>query len=281
MLAQTELREPLAAAQHLRAGGSDGSDDAIGNRCADDGCGGAGERAGTGAGERRRRALVRDQGRRDARLLGLQQQRPGDAPGRDVQRGRRGWAAHLRDPDRRHRRLLGQERRRRVDAAVRDVQLRERRRRSQLRVADGRHPRLLGAQHAVASVQRRAGRDLPRGQRRQHSRHHLELRRGHERRHHVLGLQLVRPREPAARHLHRRRCRRYPRLRADHGRGPSPAGAASAPTARRSRHRRPGSSPPSARATTTRAGSARTRRSPAWATTPPGEPRRRPGPSAP
>ena len=67
----------------------------------------------------------------------------------------------------------------------------------------------------------------------------------------------------------------------DHGRGPSPAGAASAPTARPSRHRRPGSSPPSARATTTRAGSARTRRSPAWATTPPGEPRRRPGPSAP
>ena len=195
--------------------------------------GGAGERAGTGAGERRRRALVRDQGRRDARLLGLQQRRPGDAPGRDVQRGRRGRAAHLRDPDRRHRRLLGQERRRRVDAAVRDVQLRERRRRSQLRVADGRHARLLGAQHAVASVQRRAGRDLPRGQRGQHGRHHLELRRGHERPHHVLGLQLVRPREPAARHLHRRRRRRYPRLRADHGREPSPAGAASAPTARR------------------------------------------------
>ena len=124
MLAQTELREPLAAAQHLRAGGSDGSDDAIGSRCADAGCGGAGERAGTRAGERRRRALVRDQGRRDARLLGLQQRRPGDAPGRDVQRGRRGRASHLRDPDRRHRRLLGQERRRRVDAAVRDVQLR-------------------------------------------------------------------------------------------------------------------------------------------------------------
>ena len=119
------------------------------------------QRAGTRAGERRRRPLVRDQGRRDARLLGLEQRRPGDAPERDVQRGRRGRAAHLRDPDRRHRRLLGQERRRRVDAAVRDVQLGERRRRSQLRGADRRHARVLGAQHAVASVQRRAGRDLP------------------------------------------------------------------------------------------------------------------------
>ena len=42
MLAQTELREPLAAAQHLRAGEVDGSDDAERCRGADDGLGARG-----------------------------------------------------------------------------------------------------------------------------------------------------------------------------------------------------------------------------------------------
>ena len=148
------------------------------------------------------------------------------------------------------------------------LQLRERRRRSQLRGADGRHARLLGAQHAVASVQRRAGRDLPLGQRGQHGRHHLELRRGHERPHHVLGLQLVRPRNPP------------PGTFTDAGAGGTHGCALTTDASLAcwggfSSNGAPFSTPPAgiftavSVATTTRAGSARTRRSPAWATTPP------------
>ena len=61
-------------------------------------------------GERGIRAHVRDQDRRDARLLGQRLQRPGDPAGRDLRRGQWGRQPHLCHPDRQRAALLGRQR---------------------------------------------------------------------------------------------------------------------------------------------------------------------------
>ena len=233
------------------------------------------------AGECGRRSYVRDQGRQHDRLLGLERLRAGDAAPGNVQGHRRGRLAHVRDPDRRHRDVLGQERRRRVNGTPGHLFRRQRRRRPQLRATDRPHSRLLGTEHPVAPIQRGAGRLLRLRQRGQHRGHHLELRGQHRQRHHLLGLQLLRSREPAAWHVQRRRSRSHLRVRPESRQRHGLLGRVQL-----ERHTGAGAGGRDLhcnqqRATTSRAASGATRRSTAMETTPRDGQRPRPGPSAP